>query len=1021
MCAYKLCKVEFRYWGMQSKIEQFIHDVGLRRVMLRAHRQAWCWQDQWADLSMEEVRRLEEETARALARRMGRGGDEAEGGTPEPGRGAEAEPAEGGGDWLAPQHAGVITEQTLSEWRIQTIARDSENSSEEEFYDAQEDLSDSDEVFSKEISKWNSIEFVSKSVAGEAEGATADDSPGSPDTMVASPASAMDSCSLSESISSETAAPPCPIHLLLLVLHGGSLLDGGPGDSRPGDVSTLRAAFASVARTHFPEARGHFSLRLVPCPPLCSQALSLLSRLSPLGTETDGRPSRQEPLPLSALPLLATSAASYRELLTSVVGRANREMSDFLASGEGANFRGQVCIIGDCVGGILAFDGLCGGGGSPSGSRRDSLSTGRLSPDISTPPDPPHNPRLQGTRQLSKSDNELSVSGPQGGGAAGRRPSNASASESDLVRPQPSFLDRLQANVLKMDAPPAVGGPPPQPGGSEGFEFQVTDLFLFGCPLGLVLALRKTVAPSLNLAQCRPACGQVYNLFHPADPSAFRLEPLLVPEFQQVPPFAVPRYQKFPLGDGNSSLLADTLQTFPSIFRDITEPLSASDRSPGLQQPCGGPQLVLGTDQQPCGGPEPVLGTDQQAPGAEESGTVSASTVFESWWGCKRIDYALYCPKALTAFPTITLPHLFHASYWESTDVVAFILQQVVTDQEGLPQHLAGEESEFSPPIPRERWLRKRTQVKIRNVAANHRGSDTVTLVGVPPLLVGRFAYGPLDVVTLTGEKVDVYIQTPPPLGKWVHCGTETTNNSGRIALPLPQDMCQSLGVHPVRMFVRGDRTFAESFLWVVPPRSECVVFSIDGSFAASVSIMGSDPKVRAGAVDVVRYWQERGCLVVYVSGRPDMQKQRVVSWLRQHNFPQGITYFNEGLVHDPQRQKAAFLQGLVQEAQMKIEAAYGSPKDISVYALLNIPAQHIYIVGRPSRKWVGQCQFLTDGYSGHLAQLESDRSLSGAPLPPRLALAKGGLGVSAGGCGRTQTGRHCCAPDPAVIPRSDL
>lgn len=33
MCAYKLCKVEFRYWGMQSKIEQFIHDVGERGAM----------------------------------------------------------------------------------------------------------------------------------------------------------------------------------------------------------------------------------------------------------------------------------------------------------------------------------------------------------------------------------------------------------------------------------------------------------------------------------------------------------------------------------------------------------------------------------------------------------------------------------------------------------------------------------------------------------------------------------------------------------------------------------------------------------------------------------------------------------------------------------------------------------------------------------------------------------------------------------------------------------------------------
>jgi hypothetical protein len=28
MVAYKLCRVEFKYWGMQSKIERFIHDIG---------------------------------------------------------------------------------------------------------------------------------------------------------------------------------------------------------------------------------------------------------------------------------------------------------------------------------------------------------------------------------------------------------------------------------------------------------------------------------------------------------------------------------------------------------------------------------------------------------------------------------------------------------------------------------------------------------------------------------------------------------------------------------------------------------------------------------------------------------------------------------------------------------------------------------------------------------------------------------------------------------------------------------
>lgn len=55
--------------------------------------------------------------------------------------------------------------------------------------------------------------------------------------------------------------------------------------------------------------------------------------------------------------------------------------------------------------------------------------------------------------------------------------------------------------------------------------------------------------------QVRPACSQVYSFFHCADPSASRLEPLLEPKFHLVPPVSVPRYQRFPLGDGQSLLL----------------------------------------------------------------------------------------------------------------------------------------------------------------------------------------------------------------------------------------------------------------------------------------------------------------------------------------------------------------------------------------------------------------------------------------------------------------------------------
>lgn len=43
------------------------------------------------------------------------------------------------------------------------------------------------------------------------------------------------------------------------------------------------------------------------------------------------------------------------------------------------------------------------------------------------------------------------------------------------------------------------------------------------------------------------------------------------------------------------------------------------------------------------------------------------------------------------------------------------------------------------------------------------------------------------------------------------------------------------------------------------------------------------------------------------------MQKQRVVAWLSQHNFPHGIVCFCDGLVHDPLRHKANFLKTLTE------------------------------------------------------------------------------------------------------------
>ena len=64
----------------------------------------------------------------------------------------------------------------------------------------------------------------------------------------------------------------------------------------------------------------------------------------------------------------------------------------------------------------------------------------------------------------------------------------------------------------------------------------------------------------------RPAVQQLYNLFHPTDPLSCRLEPLLSAKFSRVPPINVPRYQKYPMGDGASLSLIEFIQSHPSLF-----------------------------------------------------------------------------------------------------------------------------------------------------------------------------------------------------------------------------------------------------------------------------------------------------------------------------------------------------------------------------------------------------------------------------------------------------------------------
>ncbi|KAK9521054.1 hypothetical protein VZT92_020893 [Zoarces viviparus] len=901
---------------------------------------------------------------------------------------------------------------SAARWRLQNIAQESVESSDEEFFDARADVMEGKSAILLGMSQWNSNDLVEQiETLGHMEDQSHEGL-----YQLGGPR-----CAPQSSIEGlEDTERECKTHVLLLVVHGGNILDtaGGDPSTKTADVDTLASVLEKVTRAHFQAIGEHVKIKLVPCLAVCAEAFSLVSNLNPYSYDESCVSSSVDHLPLAALPLLAIVSPRYQDAVATVIARANQVYRSFLQSEDGQGFTGQVCLMGDCVGGVLCFDALCFSNrqrpGSPNNSSKNN-STESLKDNSGLLGE--SSPGLSSSKRLSKSN--IDISAPNEGHGQSGPPLSRKQSDSydgdTMSTGQHSFFSSLMKEGVELR-----GGSNPGLVLNPGqFDFEVSDCFLLGCPLGLVLAMRRTVLPAVQVSQLHPACSQIFNLFYPSDPSASRLEPLLQPLFHKLPPYAVPRYQRYPLGDGRSMLIAESIQGHSNVFLE------------GEQTP-GGPASQTSSETKTEGGGGEEGGRRASVTSVESEMSICSTgqlgntiaNISSSWWGSKRLDYALYCPDVLTAFPTVALPHLFHASYWESTDVAAFVLRQLMgCDCVKTQEADSLGSAPFSPSSPREKWLRRRTHVKLRNVTANHRVNDVIATEDGPQTLVGRFMYGPLDMVTLTGEKVDILLMTQPQSGRWVHFDIEVTNSSGRVAYTIPKSKKLGLGVYPIKMVVKGDQTSAEAYLTVLPRGMECVVFSIDGSFAASVSIMGSDPKVRPGAVDVVRHWQDLGYLIIYITGRPDMQKQRVVSWLSQHNFPHGMIFFSEGLVHDPLRQKTIFLRNLIQECHIKINSAYGSMKDISVYNMLGLCPSQIYIVGRPSKKYQNQCQFLSEGYAAHLSTLQFGHRARPKKSPSvRMVLRKGSSGLSAKPdflCKRSHLRRTMSVqqPDPPCTP----
>lgn len=255
-------------------------------------------------------------------------------------------------------------------WCLQNIAQESVDSSDEEFFDAR-DVMEGKNAILLGMSQWNSNDLVEQiETLGHMEDQTHENlyQLGGPH------------CAPQSSIEGlEDLESKCKTHVLLLVVHGGNILDtaGGDPNTKSSDVSTLASVLEKVTRAHFQAAAEHVMIKLVPCPAVCADAFSLVSNLNPYSYDESCVSSSVDHLPLAALPLLAIVSPRYQDAVATVIARANQVYRSFLQSEDGQGFSGQVCLMGDCVGGVLCFDALCFSNhhrtGSPNnGSRNNS-------------------------------------------------------------------------------------------------------------------------------------------------------------------------------------------------------------------------------------------------------------------------------------------------------------------------------------------------------------------------------------------------------------------------------------------------------------------------------------------------------------------------------------------------------------------------------------------------------------------------------------------------------------------------
>ncbi|NWI83565.1 DDHD2 Phospholipase, partial [Dryoscopus gambensis] len=205
-------------------------------------------------------------------------------------------------------------------------------------------------------------------------------------------------------------------------------------------------------------------------------------------------------------------------------------------------------------------------------------------------------------------------------------------------------------------------------------NYKPTIFFAFGSPIGMFLTVRgvKRIDPNYSL----PTCKGFFNIFHPFDPVAYRIEPMIVPDLE-FEPMLLPHHKgrkrmHLELKEGLTRMSVDLKNNLLGSLRVAWQSFT---RAPVPALEAGSTEAEAeaeaGTEKQPDTKPE-----ETPAAVKEETPLINVGRLN----GGNRIDYVLQ-EKPIESFNEYLFALQGHLCYWESEDTVLLVLKEIYQTQ----------------------------------------------------------------------------------------------------------------------------------------------------------------------------------------------------------------------------------------------------------------------------------------------------------------------------------------------------